>query len=108
MTRQAENLDDILAPRRSSRFERLLDRLDTAVVSYARAIWCHLIEGFAACAEAQFVIPIGPSFDANVDARSEQKVVSAVLCPPLAGSKDELRGDFEDLQSLIESIRATS
>ena len=106
MTRQADDPNEILAQRQSTRPEPLLDRLDRAISSFGRAVWRALIEGFATCGQAQFVVSICPAFDQDVDRRCEQVVVPAVQHPVAAEPYDELREDFEDLRSLMESIRA--
>jgi hypothetical protein len=106
MTRRAENLDDILAQRRSTRLDRLLDRLDAAIISFGRTLWRTIVEGLAAHAIAEYAVPIEAPFDRMDEHQPEQaQEVGPVIQYTFAMPNDGT-GDFEDLESLIEGVRA--
>jgi hypothetical protein len=106
MTRQADDPNEMLTQRQATRSEPLLDRLDRAISSFGRAVWHVLIEGFAAYGQAQYGVPICLASDQDIDRCGEQTVIPAVPHPLAVEPYDELRGDFPNLHSLIESIPA--
>jgi hypothetical protein len=103
MTRRAENLDDILEQRRSTRLERLLDRLDAAIICFGCTLWRTAVEGFAAHATAEYAVPIEAPFDRVDEHQPEQ---AQEVGPVIQYTFATPTGDFEHLESLIEGIRA--
>jgi hypothetical protein len=106
VTRRAENLDDVLAQRRGTSIERALDRLDAAIISVGRTIWRAVVDGLVARAYAEYVPPIDSPSDLVDEHRSEQEGLPVKQYAYAAPNKSYIADDFEDLQSLIEGIRA--
>ena len=106
MTRRAENLDDILAQRRSTRLDRLLVRLDPGIISFGRTLWRTVVDGLAAHATAEYAVPIEVSFDRVGEHPPEQEQEHGPVIQYTYAMPNDGTGDFEDLESLIEGIRA--
>jgi hypothetical protein len=102
VTRRAENLDDVLAQRRGTS----IDRLDAAIISVGRTIWRAVVDGLVARAYAEYVPPIDSPSDLVDEHRSEQEGLPVKQYAYAAPNKSYIADDFEDLQSLIEGIRA--
>jgi hypothetical protein len=77
MIRRA-NLNEILAQCHATLAERLLDRLDAAIISGGGAIWRAFVDGLVAYAYAEGVPPIDPPSD-RVD---EHNVLASRRCFP--------------------------
>jgi hypothetical protein len=106
VTRRAETLDDVLAQRLGTPTGRLLDRLDAAIISIGRGIWRLVVDGLVASAHAECVPPIDSPFDRVDEHRCEQEVLPDIQYTYAVPSESYIVGDFEDLPSLIEGIRA--
>ncbi|HEY0183373.1 MAG TPA: hypothetical protein VGC09_11250 [Rhodopila sp.] len=89
-----------------SRLERFLDRLDAAIIVCGRTVWRAIVEGLAACGAAQCAVHLDIPCNLPARDRDSRKTVSSVQYSPAARDENDIRDDFEDLRSLIESVRA--
>jgi hypothetical protein len=88
---------------RRARPDRLLDRIDRAVIRAARAAWTVLLDGFAAYGTAECAMFITPNFVEVVPTRNDTPQPATRYA--YGAVDDDLPGDFDDIDSLIRSLQ---
>jgi hypothetical protein len=84
---------------------RLLDRMDRALVNAGRAIWRCMVDGFASYAAAEFgILPnlvSGPTNDQDAEMQETPRY------PYYYGTvrDEDLRSDFTDIDELIRALQ---
>jgi hypothetical protein len=91
--------------RRRRQIDRLLGRMDRALVNTGRAVWSCIIEGFAAYGSAECGLWLDPGFQ---PAKKREVVIQQTPNYPYHYGmipEDELRSDFADLDELIRALQ---
>jgi len=104
MTRPVGELDDSGATSFGLRLGRLLDRIDSRIVSIGGAIWRNVVEGFALCGMAHCGVPIDWPDNLHGESGYEPEAVPKVS-DMYGVCNSDLRSDFEDLDSLMNYVR---
>jgi hypothetical protein len=106
MTQPADQLDDSAAAPFATRLHRLLDRMDARIVLVGRAIWRAVVEGFAVCGRVECALPINSPYDPDGEQAYVREAALMISHIYEVSDNDDLRGDFDDLRSLTDYVRA--